>query len=120
MLASLLPLLYPIASFLLTDAIKGISERYSLNWHPVASVGTAATIGAGLTQVVQTPDMTAILTQMAPILKSPEMASCLAVIKNAMAVSPWTGAILGMAAAAVHDLITPPSAPVAPPAKPAA
>jgi hypothetical protein len=69
----------PIISFIFTEGFKGLWERYGHNVPPLASVAIASAAGAVASQAAGDPSLT-----------------------------PQIGAILGMAAAAVHDIITPP------------
>jgi len=104
MWATVLPYLYPILSYLITDAIKGVSERYGLNFHPAASITLAGATGAALTGIVQDPNASLAIAQG---------------IQHVVTISPGLGAVLGVAAAAVHDVVTPPSGGATTPPPPA-
>lgn len=73
-------LLYPIASYGITEGIKWVWEKYLIHWPTPISAAVAATIGGGLAAAMGTPG-----------------------------IDPSIGALMGLGAAAVHDVITPPS-----------
>jgi hypothetical protein len=81
-IASLLPLLYPVISFIGTEVSKYLWEKWFTKWPKVVSLSVAAGLGAGLSTAVQSGDSH---------------------------ITPVVGGILGLAANLIHDFLTPPS-----------
>jgi hypothetical protein len=76
----LLKAAFPAASFGITEGVKWVWEKYLIHWPTSVSIGFAGAIGAGLSALVGAPG-----------------------------IDPTVGLLMGLGAAAVHDVVSPPS-----------